>query len=69
MEIKDMERHIKKHLPEFYKAVKQKDADHVIMHHVAFGVDLEELYLMGMAIKYAGMNGKRVHVLGGEVHE
>jgi hypothetical protein len=33
------------------------------MHQAAFGFD--ELWLLGAAIKYAGLSGKEVHVIGG----
>ena len=53
-------------LPEFAKAVKTDDASAIILHQDAFAGDYQqsEYYLMGCAIKYAGLYGKEVRIIG-----
>ena len=55
----------KAELPEFVKACIGK-ADVVILHQDAFAADYqeEEFALLGRAIKYAGLCGKLVQVIG-----
>ena len=42
------------------------DAEHVLLHQDAFAADYQEdeYKLLGMAIKYAGLRGKEVRVIG-----
>lgn len=42
------------------------DAPMILMHQDAFAADYQddELRLLGMAIKYAGLNGKEVRIIG-----
>ncbi len=56
---------IRKKLPEFVKACAD-DAEHVLLHQDAFAADYQEdeYTLLGMAIKYAGLTGKEVRVIG-----
>ena len=56
---------IRKKLPEFAKACAD-DTELVLLHQDAFAADyLEDEYaLLGMAIKYAGLRGKEVRVIG-----
>jgi hypothetical protein len=56
---------IRKELPEFAKACAD-DAGHVLLHQDAFAADYQEdeYMLLGMAIKYAGLRGKEVRVIG-----
>jgi hypothetical protein len=56
---------IRKKLPEFAKACAV-DADVVILHQDSFAADYQEdeYTLLGMAIKYAGLRGKEVRVIG-----
>ena len=51
---------IRKELPEFAKAYAD-DAELVLLHRDAFAADYQEdeYTLLGMAIKYAGLRGKR----------
>lgn len=53
-------------LPEFVKAVKGKDADKIVLHQDAFAssYDKDEYTLFGMAVKYAGLHGKELHIIG-----
>jgi hypothetical protein len=56
---------IRKKLPEFAKACAD-NAEHVLLHQDAFAADYQEdeYMLLGMAIKYAGLRGKEVRVIG-----
>jgi hypothetical protein len=56
---------IRKKLPEFAKACAD-DSELVMLHQDSFAADYqdEEYTLLGMAIKYAGMRGKEVRVIG-----
>lgn len=52
-------------LPDFAKSCREK-ADAVIIHQDLFAADYQddEYALLGMAIKFAGLHGKEVHILG-----
>ena len=56
---------IRKNLPEFAKACAD-DPELVLLHQDAFAADYQEdeYTLLGMAIKYAGLRGKEVRVIG-----
>jgi hypothetical protein len=56
---------IRRKLPDFAKACAD-DAELVLLHQDAFSADYqeEEYTLLGMAIKYAGLRGKKVRVIG-----
>jgi hypothetical protein len=56
---------IRKELPEFAKACAD-DTELVLLHQDAFAADYQEdeYTLLGMAIKYAGLRGKEVRVIG-----
>jgi len=56
---------IRKKLPEFAK-VCAEDTELVLLHQDAFAADYQEdeYMLLGMAIKYAGLRGKEVRVIG-----
>ena len=56
---------VRKTLPEFAKACAD-EAELVLLHQDAFAADYqkEEYRLLGMAIKYAGLRGKEVRVIG-----
>ena len=56
---------IRKALTEFAKA-RADEADLVLLHQDAFAADYQEdeYRLLGMAIKYAGLRGKEVRVIG-----
>ena len=58
-------RTIQQRLPDFARACAD-DVDVVILHQDAFAADYQEdeLRLLGMAIKYAGLSGKEVQVIG-----
>ena len=58
---KENKDYIKEKLPEFYKAVTQKECTVIIIHNWAFLHD--EYKLLGMAIKYACSKGKDVTVI------
>jgi hypothetical protein len=53
-------------LPDFAGACRAPDLPIVIMHQDAFAADYqeEEYRLLGMAIKFAGICGKDVHIAG-----
>ena len=56
---------IRKKLPDFAKACAD-DTELVLLHQDAFAADYQEdeYTLLGMAIKYAGLRGKEVRVIG-----
>ncbi len=56
---------IRTKLPEFSKACAD-DTELVLLHQDAFAADYQEdeYMLLGMAIKYAGLRGKEVRVIG-----
>jgi hypothetical protein len=56
---------VRKTLPEFAKACAD-EAELVLLHQDAFAADYQEdeYRLLGMAIKYAGLRGKEVRVIG-----
>jgi hypothetical protein len=56
---------IRTKLPEFAKACAG-DTEMVVLHQDAFAADYQEdeYALLGMAIKYAGLRGKEVRVIG-----
>lgn len=59
-------RTIQQQLPDFAKACADDGAVVVILHQDAFAADYQdaEYKLLGMAIKYAGVCGKDVQVVG-----
>jgi len=56
---------IRKKLPDFARMCAD-DAEYVLLHQDSFAADYqdEEYVLLGMAIKYAGLRGKEVRVIG-----
>ena len=56
---------IVKRLPEFVRMCDQ-DVEVVMLHQDAFAAAYqdEEYRLLGIAIKYAGLRGKEVHIIG-----
>jgi hypothetical protein len=56
---------IRKNLPDFAKACAD-DTELVLLHQDAFAADYQEdeYALLGMAVKYAGLRGKEVRVIG-----
>jgi hypothetical protein len=56
---------IRTKLPEFARACAS-EAELVVLHQDAFAADYQEddYMLLGMAIKYAGLRGKEVRVIG-----
>jgi hypothetical protein len=56
---------IRENLPDFAKACAD-DTELALLHQDAFATDYQEdeYMLLGMAIKYAGLRGKEVRVIG-----
>jgi hypothetical protein len=50
-------------LPDFVKTCRET-VGRLIIHQDEFGVDYDEYELLGMAIKFAGLSGKEVHIVG-----
>jgi hypothetical protein len=52
-------------LPDFVKSCRE-NADMVILHQDSFAADYQddEYALLGMAIKFAGLHGKEVRIIG-----
>jgi hypothetical protein len=61
----DLKSEIEAKLPDFARAC-QSDVDMVLMHQDAFaaGYQDHEFTLLGKAVKYAGICGKEVRVVG-----
>ena len=57
---------VEKILPDFARACRAHDNTVVTMHQDAFAADYqeEEYRLLGMAIKFAGICGKEVRIIG-----
>ena len=57
---------LKQDLPAFVKAVDTEEGDCILLHQDAFAADYQydEFTLLGMAIKYAGLKGKEVRIIG-----
>jgi hypothetical protein len=57
---------IDKNLPDFARACRAHDVPVVVMHQDAFAADYQEdeYRLIGMAIKFAGICGKEIHIYG-----
>jgi len=57
---------IEKMLPDFARACRSPDAPVIVMHQDAFAADYqeEEYKLLGMAVKFAGICGKEVQIIG-----
>jgi hypothetical protein len=54
---------IERMLPDFVKACRD-DVEALIIHQDGFAADYNEYELLGMAIKYAGLYGKEIHIIG-----
>jgi len=50
-------------LPDFVKSCTET-GEPLIIHQDAFAPDYDEYELLGMAIKFAGLYGKKIHILG-----
>jgi hypothetical protein len=50
-------------LPDFVKSCKEA-GDPLLIHQDAFAVDYDEYELLGMAVKFAGLYGKEVRIIG-----
>ena len=50
-------------LPEFVKSCRET-GDPLFIHQDAFGADYDEHELLGMAIKFAGLYGKELRIVG-----
>jgi hypothetical protein len=57
---------IDKMLPDFARACRARDVPIVVMHQDAFAADYQEdeYRLIGMAVKFAGICGKEIHICG-----
>jgi hypothetical protein len=57
---------IEKMLPDFARTCRNQETPVVIMHQDSFAADYQEdeYRLMGMAIKFAGICGKEVRIIG-----
>ena len=57
---------IERNLPEYAKMCQDPNDEVVVFHQDAFAADYqtEEMALLGLGIKYAGLMGKEVHVIG-----
>lgn len=51
-------------IPQFVEACKKSEGEGIYMHQDAFAaqLDIDEILLLGMAIKFAGHHGKEVTV-------
>lgn len=54
---------MEKVLPDFVKSCRE-NVDPLVIHQDAFAVEYDEYELLGMAIKFAGLYGKEVRIIG-----
>jgi len=54
---------VEKVLPDFVKSCRETVGP-VLIHQDAFALDYDEYELLGMAIKFAGLYGKEVRIVG-----
>jgi hypothetical protein len=54
---------IERILPDFVKSCRD-DTEVTLIHQDAFAADYDEYELLGMAIKFAGLYGKEVRIIG-----
>jgi hypothetical protein len=54
---------IERMLPDFVKSCRETGCP-LIIHQNAFAADYNEYELLGMAIKFAGLYGKELHIIG-----
>ena len=61
-----LQNEVESKLPDFVRAMRNSGPDAVVLHQDAFAADYqaEEFVLLGQAIKYAGIFGKQVHIVG-----
>ena len=50
-------------LPAFVKSCTET-GDPLLIHQDAFGADYDEYELLGMTVKFAGLYGKELHIIG-----
>lgn len=64
--IEDLNVTVERELPKMGELVKSETANLVILHQDAFAADYqdEEYKLLGMAIKYIGLSGKEIRIIG-----
>lgn len=57
---------LKDKIPNFIEACESQEAGHILIHQDAYaaGYQPSEYMLLGMAIKYAGLHGKEIHIHG-----
>lgn len=57
---------IEEELPDFARMVRDPSNDTVLIHQDGFAADYQEheYKLLGMAIKFVGLCGKEVHIIG-----
>ncbi len=58
----EIERIVRDQLPHWRAACDRTDADIVVLNQRAFGTSEKELFLLAVAIKYAGMANKNVTI-------
>jgi hypothetical protein len=54
---------IERMLPEFAKSCIET-GDPLLIHQDAFAANYDEYELLGMAVKFAGLCGKELHIIG-----
>ncbi len=64
-QIESLKKTVEESLPKM-KELVESDTDTVILHQDAFAGDYQpdEYLLLGMAIKYIGLSGKEIHIIG-----
>jgi len=58
----EIERIVRDQLPHLQAACDRTDPDTVVLNQVAFGTSEKELFLLAVAIKYAGIAKKHVMI-------
>jgi hypothetical protein len=60
----DLIKYIESNLEKFAEMVKNNKESEIVLHQDAFAADLQEQeYILGKAIKYAGLRGRNLKIL------
>ena len=61
-----LQRDVEAALPDFVAMVRAGGAEAIVVHQDSFAADYqdEEFVLLGKAIKYAGIFGREIHIIG-----
>jgi hypothetical protein len=55
---------IERALPDFVESCREEIDEPLLIHQDAFAADYDEYELLGMAIKFAGLYGRELRIIG-----